>query len=252
MRRLIAWTLALGASLVGSTLAGAQASESSIAAVVAQWQNPPSSTDSLQILVMASASLRDARVLAAAQTAVQSQGSSQEVRVAGLRVLLTFATGRPGSLMTVDEITDPDSLELVVAIPGIPGEAGAQPVTSATLASLVSAMQTVSVSDPNTGVRAAAGRVRRYAEFATAPKPQLSYVCRTKFRIRSTSNFVTDVEYAVAGTSETGRVVVASREPNVPYTDTFFATDNYGTVSISSTSGEPIASAGNNRTPCPT
>jgi hypothetical protein len=244
--------LALGVSLLQPIRAGAQASEATIASVVSQWQTPPSSADSLQSLVLESASLRDSRVLAAALGAVQSQISPQQVRVAGLRVLLTFATGSAGSVSSPQEITDPDSAQPVAAIPSIAGNAGAQPVTTATLGSLISALQAISANDPDNGVRTAAARVRRYAEYTTAPKPTLTYVCRTRFRIRSTSTLDTFVEYSVSGTSEVGRIAVAHREPNASYADTFFATDGYGTVTIFSLPGELIASAANGRTACPT
>lgn len=251
MRRAIFWSLALGASFLQPIRAGAQGSETAIAAIVSQWQTPPSSADSLQSLVLESASFRDTRVLTAALGAVQSQVNPRQVRVAGLRVLLTFATGNAGSVSSPEEITDTDSAQLVAAIPSIAGNLGTQPVTTATLGSLIPALQAISTNDPDNGVRAAAGRVRRYAEYATAPKPTLTYVCRTKFRIRSSSTLDTFVEYGVAGTGETGRVAVARREPNASYTDTFFATDGYGTVNIFSLSGELIASAANNRTACP-
>lgn len=251
MRRLILSCLALGASLLQTRRAEAQASDTTIAAVVAQWQTPPFSADSLQSLVLESASLRDTRILTAALGAAQAQTLPPEVRIAGLRVVLTFATGHAGSVGSPEEITDPDSAQLVSSIPSIESHLGAQPVSTLTLISLLTALQSISANDPNSGVRVAAARVRRYAEYTTAPKPTLTYVCRTRFRVRSTSPLDTFVEYSVSGTTETGRIAVARRQPNASYTDTFFATDGYGTVTIFSLRGDLIASAVNGRTACP-
>jgi hypothetical protein len=233
-------------------LANAQSPEALISAVVTQWQNPPSDSDSLESLVFLSASLRDARIVSAAQNAVQLQSNPQQARVAGLRTLLTFAIGRPNSVLSVAQITDADSLDLAGGVSGIESLSGAQPITVGVLTSLVSAMQSVSASDPSSAVRIAAARVRRYAAVAIAPKPELAYVCRTKFRVRNASDFVVEVEYAVAGTNETGRVVVDRRQSGTAYADAFFATDNYGSVTISTPSGELLGSATDSRIACPT
>ena len=248
MRRLILFALCV---LPYPTGAEAQASETAIAAVVSQWKTPPSSAGALRSLVFESAELRDARVLGAALGAVQSPTNPQQVRVAGLQVLLTFAMGRASAVSSPEEITDPDSLQLVGATTEIQDIPRAQPVTTEILSSLIPALHAISTSDPDSGVRIAAARVRRQAEYAAAPKPTLAYVCRNKFRIRSTSSLDTFVEYAVAGTGETGRIYVARREPNADYTDTFFVTDERGTVKIFSIEGKLVATAKNRRTRCP-
>jgi hypothetical protein len=251
MRALARWIVAvvLGATLGSSRVAG-QGIESEIAAVVSLWQNPPSDSGALEDLVVQSATLRDARVLAALQAAAQYASNPTSVRIAALRAAFTFAAGRASALPSAAELSS-DSLELAGGGSGIVGIAGAQPVTGTALSALESAMRSLSASDPSAEVRASAARVLWFARSAAAPKPQLDYVCGRKFRLRNSSDLNVIVEYSLSGTSETGQVTVAGRQPGATHQDTFFSTDNYASVTAYALSGEIIGSAANARIPCP-
>jgi hypothetical protein len=247
--RLSHW-LGLAAVIVLASRAPAQGIETEVAAVVSQWQNPPTATDSLEALVVRSAAIRDARVLAALQAAALQSSYTSQVRIGALRAAFTFAAGRPSALPSSTELSG-DSLELAGSVTGIVPQLGPQSVTTTTLTSLLSAMQSIASGDPNPDIRAAAARVSHVTGVAIAAKPQLTYTCGRKFRLRNTADLTTVVDYTVAGTSETGQVTVAARSAGQAYADTFFSTNNYGSVTVYLPSGETIGSASNARTACP-
>lgn len=243
--------MALCALVCSVQVGRAQVPDSIIVGVLNEWQNPPTSAGELGSLVLESADLRDARILTATLGVAANTSKTLDMRVAALRVLLSFAAGNASNVSTPDEITAPDSAILAAAVPGSKARNGSQPITLSAINSLIAPMQTLATSDPNAGIRAAAARVLRNAQRSVAPKPVLSYVCRTKFRIRNSSDFDEFLTYVVSGTDETGNVTVQRRDPNASYKDTFFATDGYGAVILSNFSGEVIGTALNSRASCP-
>jgi hypothetical protein len=127
--------------------------EAAAAAISTVWQAPPTDPDDLSWLVAGSIAHRDARILEAVMTVARDPGASVPLRIAALRVLVSYADRRVWV-----SLADLESRRaLILPFTDHPsGRDGAVPLPPDVTARILATFTDLGASDPNPSIREAA------------------------------------------------------------------------------------------------